>query len=911
MPKFTKSFGRRKVTAPPEELVDGPAPVVESSFKVFDRAERAGRNFDGGVKFSRAPPSSGRPTIMPVPSEDDNLFENMSRSNHSGSSNKLTSMTNTSSRLSATSTASSVPDNYNGQHDWSSPHDKPFTDIPPPPVPRSSTGFTLKSAGRAMSWGKQKPVMTKELPPSPTISEDEGVNRRSRAVTTSSYASTTILPRHDEKDLNLGLGGDFSEMFSGFGKRSPSPAAIPDTREKYSDSYSTPPSRACPDPLNLDKSKGNETAPCTSGGQRSSEALLSGASPPPVGSGNSPNLPQAPQQEMIRATSPASSITSSLKSLRATDEQSNRSSINRARRKTNDYHKSHGERDMKSSRDSENLTRRKNEPSDKIRENWAAAIAPSHRTEDLPSWAPEIIETLPQVNIARGKLSDENMFDSTIVARANLAQRFQEQPVSPLRSQTAPTKVMTPAQFERYKQDQERLRTIGGKMQDDGDEDNEAYDDDEDDIEKAKAVAKQRRKQEAHMAVYRQQMMKVIGETSGPSERPSMFTSQSSPNLANLGLPEENEEEDEEVPLGILQAHGFPSKNKPPMRSAGSNPNLKSAANATAGSLADPRLPVFARNLPHDPYYGSGIVNPIQRESLAFSGGSSASSGAGRGLPPGGLVGVIATEERSRAMRRGSPNPQGEFPSQLPPNNMGTSQFLSGPPNNVYSGINPPPGSLLNPLGPPPGSLLNPTNPPMSMLAPNQAQLQMTRQMNQFMQMQMNFMQMMAQGGQQAGQQTQPIPPEIPRPASAQMHQRSLTMMNQNSTPWLNRISVYTPSINGGNGYAASIAPSERSNIGLPGRYRPVSQLPIPTLEKPRASSMCVSLQNWDNKISTGPSTGIKVVNSNANSANISDEDEDEAWANLAKKKNERKSIWKTKKERDSNGLKEMLGYSS
>jgi hypothetical protein len=52
---------------------------------------------------------------------------------------------------------------------------------------------------------------------SPTFDEDKTVGRE-RAVTTSSYASTAKPPVLD-KNLGLSLGGDFSEMFAGFGKR--------------------------------------------------------------------------------------------------------------------------------------------------------------------------------------------------------------------------------------------------------------------------------------------------------------------------------------------------------------------------------------------------------------------------------------------------------------------------------------------------------------------------------------------------------------------------------------------------------------------------------------------------------------------------------------------------------------------
>lgn len=547
-------------------------------------------------------------------------------------------------------------------------------------------------------------------------------------------------------------------------------------------------------------------------------------------------------------------------------------------------------------RESISASRRLNEPSysPKVRDSWALPPNKSYTVEEstISGWNLGAAEATPRARkpIPKSHTQEDSLFDSRIAASANLAQRFQDQPPSPPTTYTPANKVMTPAQFERYKQDQERLRSVGGLTKnEDEDEEEEHYDDDEDEAEKAKQLAKQRRKQEAHMAVYRQQMMKVTGEqaAAGPS-RPGMFTTtQSSPNLTSLGKAEEGEEEDEEVPLAILQAHGFPSKNKPPMRSMGSNPNLR-AQSVIVG--AGDRLPVFARNLPQDPYVGAGLVNPAHRESLAFGGGSGSVIGApSRGLPPGGLVGVIATEERSRAMRRGSPNPQGEY-GPVPP------------PSNGFNGMGMPqnPG-MMNGMG------IN----PMMMTPGDQAQIQMSQQMQQFMQMQVQFMQMMTSGQgppQQNGHMSQQSFGPMPMPGSSSLrpassHQRAMTMMDPNSAPWLMpQASSYSPSIrNSGVGYAPSIAPSERSNIGLPGRYRPVSQT-LPADNKSRVSTMSGALQGWENK--NGSAT-IKPVK---DSGNASEEDDEEGWEEMAKKREKKKSLWRTKK--DTNGLKDLLGLT-
>lgn len=121
--------------------------------------------------------------------------------------------------MSAASTAASSADMH-GREDWRSPHDKPFSDIPLPPVPKSASSFSLKNAGRTLSWGRNKPTPPSppKTSPSPTLDEERH-NGRSRAVTASSYASTATPPKLEDRDLGLSLGGDFSDMFSGFGKR--------------------------------------------------------------------------------------------------------------------------------------------------------------------------------------------------------------------------------------------------------------------------------------------------------------------------------------------------------------------------------------------------------------------------------------------------------------------------------------------------------------------------------------------------------------------------------------------------------------------------------------------------------------------------------------------------------------------
>jgi len=477
-------------------------------------------------------------------------------------------------------------------------------------------------------------------------------------------------------------------------------------------------------------------------------------------------------------------------------------------------------------------------------------------------------------------------------------------------------KVMTPAEFDRYRQQQENMRGASDASKSDGsDDDSDDYDDD-DEEERKKQVAKERRKQEAHLAVYRQQMMKVTGEQPSdlPSLRPGVEKSQTAP--AGRRTPtfifdkppgsKASDDEDDEVPLGILAAHGFPAKNRPPSTS---HPNIKYQSESyppppmsSAGASTSGRpLPPFAKNLPPDPYFGAGLVNPSTRESLGFNQNhaGSAHGGAQGAAHPAGLVGVIAGEERARAARRGTPNAQGGFGNSMP------------------QGMMPPT------MGMPP------------MLTPgDEAQIHMSQQMAQMMQMQMQWMQqmqaMMASGMQppppmapphmqmpgggmlspQMMQQQQQLgdgmlsPGQIPRPMShsapgspsaiPNIGPRSMSMMMSTAPPAWGRQSTVPSMMSGAlhpAGYAPSIAPSERSNVGMPSRYRPVY---IPAIDEGvsrPASSLSMSTAG---KLG---STVRPVKKSNE------EEDEEEGWEEMKKKRDAKKSNWKNRKEEKAGAL--------
>ena len=519
----------------------------------------------------------------------------------------------------------------------------------------------------------------------------------------------------------------------------------------------------------------------------------------------------------------------------------------------------------------------------------------------------------PSGSIEKENEIDSTVFDPSLVAAARLAVEYESQ--EPAKERPKPSnKVMTPAQFEKYRKEQESRRSQSGTA-DNSDEDSQ---DEEDEVERTRQAAKQRRKQQAHLSVYRQQMMKVTGE---PTEAPTVSVTRPSPSRASASLPNladrlsamnltpsksptsgpSSEDEDDDVPLGILAAHGFPNKNKPPSRLSSfrprstlslrseSQPNL--AGSASVAGDAPPRgpLPEFARRLPKDPYYGAGLVQPSSRESFALGGGAPVRGLTPPGLPPGGLVGVIAGEERARALRRASPSGQ-EVPQMQP----GMAPY----------GMQPP------------------------MMSPgDQAQMQMQAQMNQMMQMQMQWMQWMMQNqgqgqglpmgpmgpmmpGQMPGQMPPFMPPNppnmsatsLPLPrqmqtpqgapslAPPQAEQRTMSMGNSHVAPWSRPVSTY---MSGGNqGYAPSMAPSERSNVGLAPRYRPVSY--APSMNQNRTSSFTSNTLNaWQaNAQSQKGNPAVSTVRP------VAEDDEDEqAWAEMKRKRDEKKSARRNRKD--------------
>jgi hypothetical protein len=566
------------------------------------------------------------------------------------------------------------------------------------------------------------------------------------------------------------------------------------------------------------------------------------------------------------------------------------------------------------------------------------ARANSHHTSEGGDWLNESRNATPKATKFAPK--EESMFDETSPAGPP-SRALRPVDYSQQRTESGTPKKMTKAQFE-------MLQKHGNKSVEQSEDESgsgDEYDDDGEE-ERAKQATQQRRKQEANMSVYRQQMKKVTGggPSDLPSARPGMERAAQSasgfylggmngPPPADAVRGKQTDEDDDEVPLGILQAHGFPSGSRPPMPLGGEYSQRASVAGSVVGGGGQGNLPAFARRLPQDPYFGAGLVNSTNRESLAYGGGGSVYGGPASpmghpmGTPgghPGGLVGVIAGEERAKAARRATPSAAygAPLPSNMPVPMPRTMSMGNLPPPSIYGGQGMPP---------------MPQMPQMPQMMPGQDS---NAQMQQFMQMQMQFMQnMMAMQQQNMGQappmqMPQPgngfLSPAPSRPMSmasqAPPNQRSMTMMGPpptwNQQAQQNRpgssFQHYAPSVQNlqagpGAGYTPSIAPSERSNIGMPSRYRPVSTMNADGgammsggagRSQSMTSSMTLQAFTTPAPEEQARNGTIRVIDKPKGAPRIvaravePEEDEDQGWSEMAKKRSERKWKWgRSKKE--------------
>ncbi|KAJ9490616.1 hypothetical protein VN97_g2659 [Penicillium thymicola] len=927
--KLPKSFTRRKSSG--NVLEEDVEPHHQSSFRVFERPGPHRSMTDGAVLTK--PLSEGH--TVPSMEDSDNIFAERQRPLDKNRGNYESS---TSTRLSSSSTLPSSTE-VPPPDETQSPHSR-IHDVPAPPLTSA-----LRAAGRTFSFGGR---FSKSGPHVPRQQTPDAAKNRPATGSTDSTATPPKLP---DTDFALGSQDDFNTMFDNMGTRAGS--AMRGSSPQPTKYSSSPPTHVLPEfqnsraappaAINTDRSTAVESPPYSWDRRPSEEGLLRDPHSPPLNQNQSTLDTVVGFRKLSPSPNQFAEATTSHRSLerpRGTERGGlRRSGIYSAKGESATF----DDEDAKMVRQSVVFGKESTSP---WAEGDSSGGTPLIDKGKAPNYSGQVNPEPDNMFQYRHSPAPADKLDPAIADHARLAVQYTDS----LPKSTSPgNKVMTPSQFEHYRQQQELRRSNSDATKSDDESDHEESDDEQDEVEKQRETERQRRKQEAHLSVYRQQMMKITGQQAPvQSLRPVMSgASNSTPNLdpnrpSVLGEKsssgKSSEEEDDDVPLGILAAHGFPGQNRPPTRlnNVSSNPNLRASmqppyiSSSSSVSGVDPNgsrgsLPPFARNLPRDPYFGAGLVNNANRESLAFGGGSVYGGSSSPAHPPGGLVGVIANEERARAMRRGSPNTQAMHDMPRPYSMMPQQQ------QNVTAG--------------------------------EQASIQLSQQMTTMMQMQMQWMQQMMQmqGGQgQPMTQGMPMPPmmmpggpmnmppmgppsiagpqsiagnpnlrpmsmpaasvlNIP-PSLPHIDQRTMSLLDPNIST--RRTGSPMPNLSGtpfrpNTGYAASIAPSERSNVGLAPRYRPVSVMPSesnyavasstnkPFGDENHNPSMSLP-QSHVPKSHLATVTVRPVSRSNGLETQKpgpeDEEDDDEAWADMVKKREKKKSSWKMKRSTSSFG---------
>jgi hypothetical protein len=139
--------------------------------------------------------------------------------------------------------------------------------------------------------------------------------------------------------------------------------------------------------------------------------------------------------------------------------------------------------------------------------------------------------------------------------------------------------------------------------------------------------------------------------------------------------------------------------------------------------------------------------------------------------------------------------------------------------------------------------------------------------------------------------------------------QRAMSMLNPNiATQWAardQRMSIaasFAPNMRGidtqNKSRPPSIAPSERSNIGMAPRYRPVSMAPSDMVAPMDRAATPLSMAPLDDK--PGVRVTVQAVQRPAVlAASDDDDDDEEAWAEMTRKREEKKALRREMKTND------------
>lgn len=845
--------------------------------------------------------------------------------NHSFDDDSAASSKRDSKSSSGTQFSTSRP-YANGQHgststlpssaDTSS-DDNLFGNVPRPPVSHHNSSPALHSLKGIRTQLPSLPKSSSGVSSYKDLS-GAGWSGRNRAMTTSSYASTAVPPKL-EGDLNF--GGFEDDMFSHLSRKE-SPE-LP--RESVGRSLLSEKRTFLAEPIKIDPQRSIEPPLASWESRGSADNLMDS----PRSGSESPPPPPPPHKYSTYA--PVASESPTLHSPPLFQDP-DAHVLSQSYMDRNSYRKTSPEPPHANSVASSSANSYATPYSSR------SATASSTTTSSTPK-ASLIPKATPYTDA-----DEEDLFTPTkpappkpeaLTVRKSTAGMPSQSQAPPVRPTMSGDRVMSQAEFREY----QKRQMTQPPPEDSSDE--EDYEDEEDAI---------RKREEEELVRRKNQQMNIAREAMRRSTAPP--GSQGGPGAPadNVGFPSEtsmkaDEWEDEDVPLGILAQHGFPSqaRNRFPSQPNNAMPSYIPDRPASAGAMSQrgaghANLPAFARNLPEDPYshgpsfIGGGLVRHTPRESLGFNGfaqgpasiaGDSISGGMGpsphmmyqdAGMSQPSLVDQIQMRDMSKQKYMGGAStkkPQGgPFTGML-----GQQMNANGQAQNpTRVSVMPPMNPMMGGQMPMMGMGMNQMAYPMPQGNDYMQQMQQFQQMQQMIAMQQMQLQMMQQHQhqQQAPQQDPRISMALPNngyAASTTGGGSFLNVPNAQNRP----MSFLTPNANQPQqqramsfmgphpGYTPSIAPSERSNIGLSARYRSVVNHSDAVST---GTSMTLQASTAVNQQQNRPGGAIKGILKKASPGppvSNADDDVDEDWGKMAARKSKFKG-----KENSHSGLEHL-----
>lgn len=731
---------------------------------------------------------------------------------------------------------------------------------------------------------------------------------RVRAMTSSSYASTAKPPTLDA-DMNFG-STSFDDLFTGLDRNSPPEHAVDSPGRSLLAGKRT----FHAEPIKIDR-KLEVEAPLKSWESRGSADNLMSAPHSPDNDSPPPPVPphKYGQYAPVASHSPDVDLNS-----------------------TNHYH----DDDASIVRQSvmSHKSNRESSP-ERESTSKSSSSAPSLQTPLSSRSGSDITTPKAALRTATSSIienGDDNMFappksnwtPAPKPAAPDLKQQHMLQPKPQLPTSETSRRVLTQAEFRAQQQ-----RAMAQPPDDSSDE--EDYEDEEEAQERAAQEAIARRKKQ-QMDLARDHMRRAT-TAPGNINRPDSASEPFSMGFPSETSLQADEWEDEDIPLGILAQHGFPNKNqgKAPAQPANAMPSYFPDRPASAGpgdNRASTFRPVFARHLPDDPhasYIGGGLVRPTIRESMGFNNrgpasiaGDSVHMNMGMGYPEPqlsqpSLVEQIHMRDMTKQKYTGGASTkkpsEGPFTGMLgaqmnPPVQSGPGTRMSMMPGMQGMGMGM--GMGMNMMGSPMGMPGMPGQMTYPMQQNDMMQMQQFQQMQQMLAAQQMQIQQMQMQQSQDPRMSMAFPSNMsdPRmsmafPNQQMLHQQQDPRMSMAAPNFLNvpgaqrPISImpvgnqqtpqpprpFSTPISGSmgtppplNGYTPSIAPSERSNIGLSARYRPVAT----HTDAKSSSSMTLQAAGGAGQ----HPTMVKGILKNKSPA--AQDDDDDAWSKMAARKN-------------------------